>query len=421
MKHSTFSKREISRLRELARRKRDIANDPVTLERKQAWYNHDEGKNSRVMVLAEHEGVCDKNKPLPDNACQCEDKWAKGIESRLLNEIYCFDTLKDDHVIEASYSQPWELKISGYGVDAVRHHAESDGGKGAFSWDAPIKNINKDFHLLKPRTYEVDRELSIAKRDYLNTVFDGIISVENHSGFWWTLGLTIRAIDLIGLENLMLFMYDDPEGLHRLMSFLRDDHMAFARWLEYEGLLGLNNKNHYIGSGSMGYTRRLPQKDFKAGSNVRMKDQWVLLESQETVMVGPDQFEEFIFPYQQDIAKEFGLLYYGCCEPVHNRWHILEKMPNIERVSVSPWCDEELISEKLGRRYVYSRKPNPAQISTAVWDENLIRQDLRRTLTAARGCRIEIIMKDVHTLNNEPERLARWVEIAFDEIGLAGR
>jgi hypothetical protein len=138
-------------------------------------------------------------------------------------------------------------------------------------------------------------------------------------------------------------------------------------------------------------------------------------------MVGPDQFEEFIFPYQQDIAKEFGLLYYGCCEPVHNRWHILEKMPNIERVSVSPWCDEELISEKLGRRYVYSRKPNPAQISTAVWDENLIRQDLRRTLTAARGCRIEIIMKDVHTLNNEPERLARWVEIAFDEIGLAGR
>ena len=33
--------------------------------------------------------------------------------------------------------------------------------------------------------------------------------------------------DLVGLEGLMLLMYDDPDGLHRLMAFLRDDHLAF--------------------------------------------------------------------------------------------------------------------------------------------------------------------------------------------------
>lgn len=128
------------------------------------------------------------------------------------------------------------------------------------------------------------------------------------------------AIDLIGLENLMLAMYDNPAGLHRLMAFLRDDHLAFARWLEREGLLSLNNENDYIGSGSEGYTRDLPQPGWQPGDPVRLKDRWVLSESQETVGVGPELFEEFIFPYQLALAREFGKCYYGCCEPVNNRW-----------------------------------------------------------------------------------------------------
>jgi len=147
-----------------------------------------------------------------------------------------------------------------------------------------------------------------------------------------------------------------------------------------------------------------------------LDDLWLLLESQETVGVGPDQFEEFIFPYQRDIGLLFGKIYYGCCEPVHTRLHVLEKLPNLARISVSPWADEEFISGRIGRRYVYSRKPNPSLISTERFDEALIRADLRRTLDVARGCRLEIIMKDVHTLNRQRDRLARWVRIAREEI-----
>ena len=92
-----------------------------------------------------------------------------------------------------------------------------------------------------------------------------------------------------------------------------------------------------IGSGSAGYTDELPQSDWREGDSVRATDQWVLSESQETVGVGPRLFEEFIFPYQLDLAKRFGLLYYGCCEPVHSRWDVLKKFPNLRKVSVSPW------------------------------------------------------------------------------------
>ncbi len=74
------------------------------------------------------------------------------------------------------------------------------------------------------------------------------------------------------------------------------------------------------------------------------------------------------------------------------------------------------MAEALGSNYVYSRKPNPTLISTEHFDEDAIREDLRRTLTVAKNCNVEIVMKDVHTLAGEPERMARWVELARESI-----
>jgi hypothetical protein len=54
-------------------------------------------------------------------------------------------------------------------------------------------------------------------------------------------------------------------------------------------------------------------------------------------------------------------------------------------------------------------------VSTDVFDEDAIRADLARTFAVARGCDVEVVMKDVHTLRGHPERLARWVEIAREE------
>ncbi|MGQ9631262.1 MAG: hypothetical protein ACUVXI_13280 [bacterium] len=411
---SKLDRSDIDILRGLAGRKAKIAQDPTNLERKMLWYKHDMGKDGRPMVLAEIQGVLDE--VLPDSALECKDPWARKIERGLRMEIYNFDVLKDDHVVEPYINTNWKVETSNYGVEATVYRPENEGKLGARRWDPPIKDLDKDFDLLHPRTYTVDRESSLAEKEHLTGIFRDILPVRIRGSFWWTMGMTWTAIDLIGLENLMLSMYDNPEGLHRLMKFIHDDFLAFADWLEREGLLSLNNENDYIGSGSMGYTRDLPQPDWREGDSVRKRDLWVLLESQETVGVGPDLFEEFIFPYQLDIAKRFGKCYYGCCEPVHSRWHILKRIPNLARVSVSPWADEEFMADALGGDYVYSRKPNPTLVSTSHFDEDAIREDIRKTLTVARDCRVEIIMKDVHTLKNEPERLARWVEIAREEI-----
>ena len=45
----------------------------------------------------------------------------------------------------------------------------------------------------------------------------------------WTGDLSTDLGYLRGIENFMLDMLDDPEGLHRLMAFMRDGILRHAR------------------------------------------------------------------------------------------------------------------------------------------------------------------------------------------------
>ncbi len=226
--------------------------------------------------------------------------------------------------------------------------------------------------------------------------------------------MTWEAIKLRGLEQIMVDMYENPELLHRLMAFLRDGTLAMVKYLEEEGLYTLNNEGDYVGSGGFGWTTTLPAGDFNG--QVRARDMWCLLESQETIGVSPRMFEEFVFQYQVPIMEYFGLVCYGCCEPVHERWHLLRQVPNLRRVSVSPWCDREQMAANLQDRYVYSLKPHPGLLAGDRFDPEAVRADVRDALSKARGCHLEIIMKDNHTLRNDPGRAIEWCRIVRQEI-----
>ncbi len=126
-------------------------------------------------------------------------------------------------------------------------------------------------------------------------------------------------------------------------------------------------------------------------------------------------FAEFIFPYQLPILERFGLNCYGCCEPLDKRWNVVAQIPNLRRVSMSPWADWAKMAEVLGGRYIFSLKPSPTDLAMDAFDEERIRTELREALQITRECRVEVIMKDNHTIRNDPSRVLRWVQIARDE------
>ena len=60
-------------------------------------------------------------------------------------------------------------------------------------------------------------------------------------------------------------------------------------------------------------------------------------------------------------------------------------------------------------------KPNPAVLAAPSFDEEQIRADLREWFRVTRDCRVEAIMKDNHTIQNDPERVISWIRIAREE------
>jgi hypothetical protein len=144
---------------------------------------------------------------------------------------------------------------------------------------------------------------------------------------------------------------------------------------------------------------------------------WAMGMAQLFTSVSPDITEEFEIPYLQEIYAKFGAVYYGCCERLDDRLELIEKLPNVRKVSCSPWSDREHFAERLSKKYIMSNKPTPALLATDTFDEQLVRKDLRRTMDAAKRYNVplEMILKDISTVRNDPARLWRWAEIAAEE------
>jgi len=50
-------------------------------------------------------------------------------------------------------------------------------------------------------------------------------------------------------------------------------------------------------------------------------------------------------------------------------------------------------------------------------DEVALRAEIRKDLHITRDCQVELIMKDNHTLGNNPMNAVRWCRIAKEEAG----
>lgn len=212
----------------------------------------------------------------------------------------------------------------------------------------------------------------------------------------------------------MYDLYDEPEKVHELIKILLQGTMEKLDFLESNNLLSLNNDGTFVGSGGIGFTSELQPTGFNG--QVATKDMWGLAESQITVGVSPSMFEEFIFPYQKTLMERFGLTCYACCESMNDRFDIVKSVKNLRRVSVSPWANREIMSEKLNDNYIYSLKPSPSYIATNTINEELIRNDIKSALKITRKNHVELVMKDNHTLGINPENIKRWVQIAREEM-----
>jgi hypothetical protein len=395
-------------LRRLAERVAELAGSARMQEVRRLWKQLNTLQRTRPLVFCDPENGW--NEIVTERQMECRGKLARRWEMDLRKEIFWGLEMRDDKPVEPYFDVPYTAAPDDWGLQAVYHRTDS---AGSCVWDAPIRDYAADLPKLRFPTVRIDEQTTEGCLAIARDVFGDILSVRLKGLWWWSLGLTWPAATLRGLNNLLYDFIDHPDELKALLSFISRGHLAKLDYLEAHGLLSLNNDGTYVGSGGYGFTDALPQADF--AGRVRCADMWGFTESQETVNVSPDMYEEFVFPYEKPIMERFGLTCYGCCEPVHGRWHVVRRHPNLRRVSCSPWADLEKMAGLLENKYVFSLKPNPAAIATPQIDEAAIRRELRRALDIARGCVVEMIMKDNHTLGNRPENAVRWCRIAREE------
>jgi hypothetical protein len=187
--------------------------------------------------------------------------------------------------------------------------------------------------------------------------------------------------------------------------------------MQDEGLLCSNTDNQFGGPSCYGYVSDLPADKTE---DVKLKDLWTWSESQETEMMSPKMFAEFFLPAMAELANMFGMTYYGCCERLdHKIDYVLDSIKNVRIFSISGWTHVDEMMEKMGDKYVASKKPIPAIATNAEWDA--VKKEADQTYAAAKrnNTPVEIICRDVYAKTCTPERAIEWVRIWKETFGIA--
>ena len=407
----TLHDREI--IRRLAAEVAQIAALPVQEEKRRLWRKLNGLQPVRPMVTIDQ--VCWNEMNVDDElTLTCEDAECRGYESYLRIVLYQWRHFPVDMVVEPFIRVSKAIHNTGFGIGTKEQIAVGDPTNGVvghsytnqFETDADLARIQTP--QIMHDTAETARRLEVAHALFAGTLdifeqgFDPYLSIWDPISTW------------MSVEGALFALVDRPEYMTELVRRMVNGYLAMLDQVEEQGLFCHHQSLiHCTGA----YTDELPAPGFDP-AKPRAKDIWMFGLAQMFSTVSPAMFEEFEIEPCMPIFSRFGLVYYGCCDPLDLKMAPVRKIPNVRKISMSPWVNEERGAAEIRGDFVYSRKPNPALLAWPEFNEAAVREHLQATVDvcARYGCPLELILKDISTVGYQPQRLWRWAEIAMDVV-----
>lgn len=415
MRNYNISESDRLILREVAKKQLEFAKMDRNAELIERWTKHNELEGDRPMIHLEAGTF--EHEILPQRL-RCEGEFAREVETAMYQNFQNQEYFDDDRVTPDYFGLKYDMNFTLFDVQMKVQETVNAAGEKTLGhqFASIIEDLEDDYDKLKKSTYGVDIESTFAKKQAIEEAIGDILPVKLEGSCLYCVP-TQMLVHIMSMENMMYNMYDYPELFKEMMLRISADTLEYYRFLEEKNVILPTANGEWVGQGSWCYNRTLPAE--KADGHFTTKDVWGFLDSQETVGISPQMFEEFIFPTYKAIGDSFGLLSYGCCEPIDPIWEsCVSKFDNLRKVSISPWCNEEYMGEQLqNRKTIFHRKPSPNYLGVgANLDEDEFRKHIRKSILAARGCEMEITQRDVYTINHDISKAKRYVDIIKEEI-----
>lgn len=403
MSHSGCEREAV---RELAKRYAEIAALPRQQETINRWRRLNGLKATRPMVRIEQ---------LPWEELDWgaekmvnQKGMLAGLEGRFRRALYAWDHFKADMVLLPEFEIGKTVRNDQLGPAAQverlglsQHFAEQ------------LATI-ADVEALKTPVIEVDPEGDQQRLAQCSEILDGILPVRltgggRHSGLWDMISTKISP------ERMLYDLIDRPEYVTVLINKFVEMENGVLDQYEAHGLLEAAPADiHCTGA----FCDDLPSAGYD-GKKAKARDTWTFSMAQMFSEVSPEMHEEFDIIPLKPLLERYGLVYYGCCEPLHNKIDIVRKIRNVRKISISPWATKEIAAANIHGDYVFSAKPNPAYVAMGSFNADLVRKDLAETVEICRrhNTPCELILKDVSTVCKDPARLSQWERIAMEVVG----
>ncbi|MDQ1257194.1 MAG: hypothetical protein QG656_1796, partial [Candidatus Hydrogenedentes bacterium] len=382
-------------LRELVQRYLDICHRDEQQMRRELWRRHNNLEWTRPLIYTRAFAW----QEMPESRLACEEPFFRAYENELRHTLF-WDTLDDDSIFEPwlTVDAAWIVPPEGIWGLPNRWIGGND-PRGSKRMDPPIVQPEDAARLVAPHhridEAETDRRVN-RLHDAVGDLID--IDVDRAPAYrMWNGDISTQLAQLRGIEQLMLDMMERPDWLHEVLAFMRDGILRTHDEAEQAGDWRLSAHQNQAMPYAAGLSDPAPNSP-----SVSRGQLWYFAASQETTLVGPAQFYEFMFQYQMPIMAKFGLTAYGCCEDLTLKIGVLRQLPNLRRIAVSPMANVARCAEQIGADYVLSYRPSPSDMVGYDFDPDRIRRILRRDLDACQGCHVDITLKDCETVQNDP-------------------
>jgi hypothetical protein len=346
---------------------------------------------------------------------RCQDPECRRYEEKLRRTLFQWNHFPVDMVVEPCIRVPKAISHSGFGVAVQENVAVTDPTNevvghyffNQFEQDADLEKVKMP--VVTHDAVETSRRMEMA-----HELFDGTIGIveQGYDPSYMTVWDPISF--WMGVEGALYGLIDRPDFMALLVRRIVQGNLYLLAQLEDQGLLCQPQPMIHC---SGAWTDDLPSAGYDP-KRPRTKDLWMCSMAQMFSTVSPAMVEEFEIEPCRPIFERFGRVYYGCCEPLDLKMEQVRKIPNLRKVSMSPWVDEEVGAAAIGGDFVFSRKPNPALLAWPTFNEQAVREHLKASVEACRrqGCPLELILKDISTVRGEPQRLFEWARIAMEVV-----